>query len=78
MKKILLLFGVLCLIKTISAQEVNFENMVAQQGKLQYLTTMYTNGQGHCAFTPEEVGKAFDDLRAWVKTGKKAKAGMID
>jgi len=54
--------------------EVNFENMVTQQGKLQYLTVKYTNGQGHCNFTQQQIGEAFDELRAWAKTVNKAKA----
>lgn len=57
--------------------EVNFENMVTQQGKLQYLTVKYTNGQGHCNFTPQQTGQAFDELRQWAKTGQKAKVGII-
>lgn len=28
-------------------------------------------GKGHCAFTPEDVDKAFDALTAWVATGKR-------
>ncbi|QJD79985.1 alpha/beta hydrolase [Spirosoma rhododendri] len=56
----------------------NFENMVHQQGRDQYFTVRYTNGQGHCNFTPEQTGAAFDALRAWVKTGKKAKAGYLE
>jgi pimeloyl-ACP methyl ester carboxylesterase len=58
--------------------EVNFENMVHKQGKDQYFTVKYTNGQAHCAFTPQQTGKAFDELRSWVKTGQKAKAGYIE
>ncbi len=57
---------------------VNFENMVHKQGKDQYFTVKYTNGQGHCAFTPQQTATAFDELRAWVKTGVKAKAGYIE
>jgi pimeloyl-ACP methyl ester carboxylesterase len=57
---------------------INFENMVHQQGKDQYFTVKYTNGQGHCNFTPSETGKAFDELRNWVKTGTKAKAGFVE
>jgi pimeloyl-ACP methyl ester carboxylesterase len=53
----------------------NFENMVHQQDRDQYFTVFYTNGQGHCNFTPQQVNEAFDRLRVWVKTGKKAKAG---
>lgn len=57
---------------------VNFENMVRQQGKEAYFTVKYTNGQGHCNFTPSQTGKAFDELRYWVKTGNKAIAGFVE
>lgn len=57
---------------------VNFENMVHQKGKDNYFTVSYTNGQAHCAFTPQQTGKAFDALRVWVKTGVKAKAGFME
>ncbi len=56
---------------------VNFENMVHQKSKDHLFTVKYTNGQGHCRFTPEETGKAFDELRHWTKTGKKPKAGAL-
>jgi pimeloyl-ACP methyl ester carboxylesterase len=56
----------------------NFENMVHKMGKDKFLTVKITNGQAHCAFTPDQVGKSFDELRTWVKTGKKAKAGTMD
>ena len=51
---------------------------VHQQEKDAYFTVNYTNGQGYCAFTPEQTGKAFDVLGSWVKTGVKAKAGFIE
>ena len=57
--------------------EVNYENMVAKHGKMKYLSVLFTNGQGHCAFTPEQTGKAFDELRAWAGTGRKAVAGYV-
>lgn len=56
---------------------LNFENMVHQQGKDDFFIVKYTNGQGHCQFSPEETGKAFDELREWVKTGNKTKAGVL-
>jgi pimeloyl-ACP methyl ester carboxylesterase len=56
---------------------VNFENMVHKNGKDNYFIVKYTNGQGHCQFSPEETGKAFDELREWVKTGNKAKPGVV-
>ena len=58
--------------------EVNLENMVHKQGKDQYFTVKYTNGQGHCQFTQQQTGKAFDEQRTWVKTGIKAKAGYLE
>lgn len=57
---------------------VNFENMVHQKNKDGYFTVKYTNGQGHCNFTPQQIGEAFDELRSWAKTGQKAKAGFIE
>jgi pimeloyl-ACP methyl ester carboxylesterase len=57
--------------------EVNFENMVHLSNKDEYFTVKYTNGQGHCNFTPQQIGVAFDELRAWVNSGKKAKAGIV-
>jgi pimeloyl-ACP methyl ester carboxylesterase len=56
----------------------NFENMVHQQGKDQYFTVKYTNGQGHCNFTASQTGKVFDELRTWIKSGVKAKSGFIE
>jgi pimeloyl-ACP methyl ester carboxylesterase len=58
--------------------ENNFENMILKQGKSQFFTVKYTNGQGHCQFTAQQLGKSFDELRNWVKTGKKAKAGFVE
>ncbi|MCU0470854.1 MAG: alpha/beta hydrolase [Arcicella sp.] len=57
---------------------VNFENMVHHQAKDQFFAVKYTNGQGHCNFTATQTGKAFDELRNWVKTGIKAKAGFLE
>lgn len=56
----------------------NFANMVHQNNKDKYLVVKYTNGQGHCAFTPQQIGDSFDDLRSWVKTGSAPKPGMIE
>lgn len=57
---------------------VNFENMVHHQGKDALFSVKYTDGQGHCNFTPRQTGQAFDVLRAWVSTGKKPSPGLID
>jgi hypothetical protein len=57
---------------------INFDNMVHQKNKEAFLTVKFTNGDGHCQFTPQQTGKAFDELRNWLKTGVKAKAGFVD
>ncbi|MDZ7878648.1 MAG: alpha/beta hydrolase [Saprospiraceae bacterium] len=54
-----------------------FENMVHMQNRTQFLTVKLTNGQGHCQFKPDQIGQSFDELRHWVKTGNKPKAGVI-
>ncbi len=56
----------------------NYENMLQGRGKSQFLTVLYTNGQAHCQFTPQQTGVAFDALRSWVKTGKKAQARFLE
>ncbi|MDZ7934663.1 MAG: alpha/beta hydrolase [Emticicia sp.] len=58
--------------------ENNIENMILKQGKANNFTVKYTNGQGHCRFTPAQLGQTFDELRVWVKTGVKAKAGYLE
>lgn len=58
--------------------EVNFENMVQEKSKDLFLTVKLCNGQGHCAFTTEQISKSFNELRHWVKTGEKAKSGLIE
>lgn len=57
---------------------VNFDNQVHQQNREHLLSVKYTNGQGHCQFTPEQIGKAFEELQAWLKTGVKVKAGALE
>ncbi len=57
---------------------VPYENLVQQNGKQEYYVVKYTKGQGHCNFTPEQTEKAFDALRNWAKTGKRAEAGFIE
>ncbi len=49
----------------------NYDALVHEKSKEQNLKSFFTNGQGHCAFTPQQEGTAFDALRAWAKTGQK-------
>jgi len=56
---------------------VRYENLIQEKGNQANYTVKYTNGQGHCNFTNEQTGQAFDELRIWVKTSKKAQAGYL-
>lgn len=56
----------------------NIENMIHQQQRDQYFTVKYTNGQAHCAFTPQQMATAFDMMRNWVKTGVKPSGGYLN
>ena len=41
---------------------VNYDNLVHQMNREKNLKTFLTNGQGHCAFSNEQTGIAFDAL----------------
>jgi pimeloyl-ACP methyl ester carboxylesterase len=56
----------------------NYENMVIDQGKTEFLTVYYTNGQAHCQFTPEETQVAFESLLNWVENGEKPAPGPVE
>jgi pimeloyl-ACP methyl ester carboxylesterase len=57
---------------------ISYDNMVHEKGKQSNLVVVYTNGQGHCNFTPEETGKAFDLLRKWVSEGTRPTPGILE
>lgn len=57
---------------------VSIDNLAQQKGKQDNLVMYFTNGQAHCAFSPQETGKAFDILRKWVSSGKKPLSGELD
>jgi hypothetical protein len=38
----------------------------------------YVNREGHCAFTPDEIGHAFDELVDWVRNGKRPESGKLN
>ena len=56
----------------------NFENMIIDQGKTEFLSVYYTQGQGHCQFSPEETKMAFESLLSWLETGKKPIPGPVE
>jgi pimeloyl-ACP methyl ester carboxylesterase len=37
----------------------------------------YVNAEGHCVFTPAQIGNAFDELVDWSRTGKRPQSGRM-
>jgi pimeloyl-ACP methyl ester carboxylesterase len=37
----------------------------------------YVNHEGHCVFSPKEIGAAFDELITWTNTGKRPESGKL-
>jgi pimeloyl-ACP methyl ester carboxylesterase len=37
----------------------------------------YVNHEGHCVFTPDQIGRSFDELVDWVSAGKRPAAGKL-
>ena len=56
---------------------IPYDNMVQRAKKKSNLVVVYTKGEGHCSFTPEETSKSFDLLRKWVSQGVSPKPGIL-
>lgn len=41
------------------------------------LVQQYVHRDGHCAFSPEEVGRSFDELVQWIHSGKRPAPGLL-
>ncbi len=54
-----------------------YASEVAHAGFADNLVQQYVHREGHCAFSPEEVGRAFDELVVWAHTGKAPQAGLL-
>lgn len=50
---------------------------VRHAGHAENFVQQYANRDGHCLFTPQEVGRAFDELVAWARSGKRPRAGAV-
>lgn len=46
-------------------------------GRADRFVQQYVNRDGHCVFTPQEVGRAFDELVAWMQDGKRPAPGAL-
>ena len=54
-----------------------YESQVAAAGFSQNFVQEYVNREGHCTFSSEEVGRAFDELLRWVHTGVAPQSGLL-
>jgi alpha-beta hydrolase superfamily lysophospholipase len=54
-----------------------YASEVAHAGFADNLVQQYVHREGHCTFTPDEVGRAFDELVTWAHTGRAPQAGFL-
>lgn len=54
-----------------------YDAIVRQAGNDRLFVMKFTDGQGHCRFTPEQTEAVFDQLRQWAKVGQKPAAGEV-
>ena len=60
-----------------ASDATGYDALVRRAGNERFFVTKFTDGQGHCAFTPAQTGAALDALRQWVATGNKPAPGEI-
>jgi pimeloyl-ACP methyl ester carboxylesterase len=62
----------------IPAEEATAYDAIARQAGNDRLFVMkFTDGQGHCKFTPGQTEAVFDQLRNWAKVGQRPVAGEV-
>ena len=54
-----------------------YASEVAHAGYADHLVQQYVHREGHCTFTADEVGHAFDELLTWVHSGKPPQPGFL-
>ena len=54
-----------------------YSEMVEAAGEGDHLVQQYVPRDGHCAITPEEVGRAFDQLVTWTHGGPRPVPGLL-
>lgn len=50
---------------------------VQRAGHADNFVQQYVHHEGHCVFTPEQIGKAFHELTDWIDAGKRPRAGRL-
>ena len=54
-----------------------YTEMVEGAGEGEHLVQQYVPRDGHCAITPEEIGRAFDELVTWTHGGARPTPGLL-
>jgi pimeloyl-ACP methyl ester carboxylesterase len=52
-----------------------YATLTEQAGNADLFVQQWVKRVGHCTMTPAEIGQGFDELRVWVKEGKRPGAG---
>ncbi|MFJ6676324.1 hypothetical protein ACIQMJ_34930 [Actinosynnema sp. NPDC091369] len=60
------------------SMEQVYERDVERNGRGHLLAQRAIRAIGHCEFSPNEVGGAWDDLLAWADTGRRPAADVVD
>lgn len=42
-----------------------------------HFVQQYVHHEGHCVFTPQQIGRAFDELTEWMDAGQRPRAGQL-
>jgi len=51
--------------------------LARREGHAEQFVQQFVNKEGHCVFTPQEIGRAFDQLVDWVHNGKRPPSGPL-
>lgn len=54
-----------------------YNEMVLSAGQGEHLVQQYVPRDGHCAITPDEIGRAFDQLVSWTHGGARPTPGLL-
>jgi hypothetical protein len=49
----------------------------ATRGHADNFVQQFVNKEGHCVFTPDEIGRAFDELLTWAHDNKRPMSGPL-
>jgi hypothetical protein len=51
--------------------------LARREGHADEFVQQFVNREGHCVFTPQEIGRAFDEMVDWVHAGKRPPSGPL-